>query len=128
MAQNDSKSPPEQSLSLTILQKYAKIAFLASIPQINDKNVAVSFELFGLDYMITDDLKVKLIEINNNPSLTINSHVTGKLIPKLIDDTFKIGLDPYFRPSQSEKQSKPMKKGGSKNWDIGDFELIFDSL
>jgi hypothetical protein len=66
--------------------------------QINDKNVSIGFELFGLDFMITNDLKVKLIEINNNPSLTICSNVTGKLIPKLIDDTLKIGLDPYFEP------------------------------
>ena len=49
--------------------------------------------------MLTDSLAVKLIEINNNPSLTVCSNVTGKLIPKLIDDTFKIGLDPYFEPN-----------------------------
>jgi Tubulin-tyrosine ligase family len=76
--------------------------------------------LFGLDFMIDDELDVKLIEINNNPSLTICSNVTGKLIPKLIDDTFKIVLDPYFDPPNVAKD----KKG----WDIGDFELIYDSL
>lgn len=75
--------------------------------------------------MITDDLVVKLIEINNNPSLTICSNITGKLIPKLIDDTFKIALDPYFEPVSLQSINNIKFK---KQWDIGDFELVYDSL
>ncbi len=78
--------------------------------------------------MITNDLKVKLIEINNNPSLTICSNVTGKLIPKLIDDTLKIGLDPYFEPIVQPIQSQNNAAKIKKTWDIGDYELVFDSL
>lgn len=76
--------------------------------------------------MITDDLELKLIEINNNPSLTICSTITGKLIPKLIEDTIKIAVDPYFGPGAVPVN--PSKGAIQTKLDIGDFELIYSSI
>lgn len=40
-----------------------------------------TFELFGLDFMIDDDFKVILIEVNTNPCLELSSPLLARLIP-----------------------------------------------
>ena len=64
-----------------------------------DKNRRLhSFELFGYDFMIDEDFKVYLIEVNINPCLSITSAFSSRFIPSLIDNTLKIVLDPMFPP------------------------------
>lgn len=54
---------------------------------VNRKN---SFQLYGADFLIMDDLSVWLIEINTNPRLhPPSSSVTEKLYPEIIEDTIK---------------------------------------
>ena len=53
----------------------------------------IGFELLGFDFMVTDNLEVLLIEINQNPCLSALSDNQGTLITKLVDDTLK-----YPRP------------------------------
>jgi D-alanine-D-alanine ligase-like ATP-grasp enzyme len=38
-------------------------------------------EIFGLDFMIDENFKVWLIEINTNPCLEISSNILQKIIP-----------------------------------------------
>lgn len=56
------------------------------------------FELFGLDYMIDEDYRVWLIETNTNPCLETTGPLLGRLIPQLIDNLFKLVLDPIYPP------------------------------
>lgn len=49
----------------------------------NRKNV---FELFGFDFMIDEDLRVWLIEVNTNPYLGTPCEHMRKLMPEMIDD------------------------------------------
>lgn len=42
------------------------------------------FEIFGLDYMIDENFKVWLIEVNTNPALTICSSLLARIIPNMI--------------------------------------------
>lgn len=63
-------------------------ALLAS--QENMVNRKNSFQLYGADFLIMDDLSVWLIEINTNPRLNPpSSSVTEKLYPEVIEDTMK---------------------------------------
>jgi tubulin monoglycylase TTLL3/8 len=55
-----------------------------------------SFEIFGYDFMIDDDLKLKLIEVNTNPCLEICCPLLARIIPSLLDSAFKIAIDPLF--------------------------------
>ncbi|XP_026672887.1 tubulin glycylase 3A-like [Ceratina calcarata] len=67
-------------------------ALLAS--QENMVNRKNSFQLYGADFLIMDDLSVWLIEINTNPRLhPPSSSVTDKLYPEVIEDTIKVVLD-----------------------------------
>lgn len=55
-----------------------------------------TFELFGYDFMIDDTFKVFLIEANTNPCLEISCPLLSRIIPEVIDNTFRIALDPLF--------------------------------
>ena len=56
------------------------------------------FELFGYDFLIDEDFRVWLIEVNTNPYLGIPNDFIRKLLPQMIDDMFKIVLDYRFPP------------------------------
>ena len=58
-----------------------------------DKN---HFKLFGYDFLVEEDLKVYLIEVNSRPSLIMGDINDLKLKPQLIADTLNIvGITPY---------------------------------
>jgi tubulin---tyrosine ligase len=59
-----------------------------------------NFELFGMDFMIDNSLKPWLIEINTNPCLEICCPLLAKLIPDLLEQTLRLGLDPLFPPPE----------------------------
>lgn len=50
------------------------------------------FELFGLDFMLDDQLNPVLIEVNTNPALFTDTAVQKNMLPKLIDDVIKMAL------------------------------------
>jgi len=55
-----------------------------------------TFEIFGLDFMIDENFKVWLIEVNTNPDITTHTNVCSRIIPPMIENAFRIGLDPLF--------------------------------
>ncbi|CAG0910477.1 unnamed protein product, partial [Cyprideis torosa] len=68
-----------------------------------------SFELYGADFMLTEDCKPWLIEINNGPDLSHSTSVTARLVPQMFDDLVKVVID------QKTDKSAP----------TGAFELVF---
>ena len=48
--------------------------------------------------MIDDKFKPWLIEINTNPCLDTSSSVLRSMLPKIIDDSFKLSLDVFYPP------------------------------
>lgn len=59
-----------------------------------------SFEIFGYDFMIDDLFKIYLIEVNTNPCLELSSPLLAKMVPSMIDNAFRIAIDPIFPPPQ----------------------------
>lgn len=51
-----------------------------------------NFEVFGLDFMIDEQLNVWLIEVNTNPCLEMSCPILMKIIPTLIENTFQYEL------------------------------------
>ena len=55
----------------------------------NSFEVIYELQLFGMDYMIDEDFKVYLIEINTNPCLEIASTLLARLIPNMIENVLR---------------------------------------
>lgn len=54
------------------------------------------FEIFGYDFMVDSQFKVWLIEVNTNPAIDDCSPMLKAMIPRMLDDAFKLTLDKIF--------------------------------
>eukprot|EP00347_Sterkiella_histriomuscorum_P014857 403359260 len=62
-----------------------------------------NFELFGYDFMIDENLNLKLIEVNTNPCLETQScALLNRIITQVVDQTFKITVDPFCQGDESD--------------------------
>ena len=52
--------------------------------------------------MFDYELNPFLIEINTNPGLEISSPLIQKLVPRMIDDAFRLTIDEYFETEFSK--------------------------
>jgi tubulin--tyrosine ligase len=78
------------------MKKIIVDTFKATHRQIDPNRLNNSFEILGYDFMIHDDFKLNLIEVNTNPCLETECPLMTRIINELIDNTFKIVLDPIF--------------------------------
>ena len=79
----------------------------ASHNKLNPKKRQACFELLGFDFMLDADLRVDLIEINSNPCLeTWSCPLLEGLIPKLVDDVLRVGLDSILPPPSKANLTK----------------------
>jgi tubulin--tyrosine ligase len=46
--------------------------------------------------MIDEDLNLFLIEVNTNPCLDTPCMLLQRLIPQMLDQTFKLAIDPFL--------------------------------
>ena len=82
-----------------------------------------TFEVLGFDFMLDDNFKVYLIEVNTNPCLETSCPILQKIIPAMLENTFRIAIDPLFPPPYHFSQ----KKGAIKEiCPENKYELIFD--
>ena len=98
--------------------------------KINRRDRRLCFEIFGYDFMFDIDYKPYLLEINTNPGLEISSPLIQILIPRLIDDAFKLTIDKVFLLSPnnlSNLKKNPLKVGGYED-DENMWELIGNAL
>jgi len=64
------------------------------------------FELFGFDFLVDEDFRVWLIEINTNPFLGTPNKDMVKLVPEMVNDMCKIVIDPVFKPKVESEDSE----------------------
>lgn len=58
-----------------------------------------SFEIYGFDFMLDRDFKVYLIEANTNPCLELPCPLLTRVISGMLDNSFRIAIDPLFPPN-----------------------------
>jgi tubulin---tyrosine ligase len=64
-----------------------------------------TFEIYGFDFMLDENFKVYLIEVNTNPCLeTSGCPLLHKLIPDLVDSGLRISVDPLYPPPNMNKR------------------------
>lgn len=57
-----------------------------------------TFELYGLDFMIDENYRAWLIEVNNNPCLETSCSLLNRIIPQVVENVVKVAIDPMFPP------------------------------
>lgn len=75
------------------------------------------FDLYGLDFMIDENLKVWFIEANVNPALATNCTVLKDVIPNVVDETLRVSIE-CFEKSKKNMQLLPLKN-------LKHFEIIY---
>eukprot|EP00347_Sterkiella_histriomuscorum_P016897 403351431 len=63
------------------------------------------FEIFGYDFMIDEDFKIYLIEVNTNPCLETSCPLLARIIYEMVDNSLRIGFDPLFLNYQQQQTS-----------------------
>jgi len=63
---------------------------------INQEKRKYCFEIFGYDFILDSDFNTWLIEVNTNPCLEESSKLLKMLIPRMVDDAFKLTVDVLF--------------------------------
>ena len=107
-----------------------KLSFQAVNNKIMRTPDVLSFELFGYDFIIDNEYNPWLLEINNNPGLSISSPVIEKIIPRMMDDAFRLTIDKIFNTRYSSDCFDKNKNYKSKFKLDGysDYENIFEFL
>jgi hypothetical protein len=62
-----------------------------------------AFELLGYDFLIDEDFRVWLLEVNNNPYLGVPNDFIRGLLPQMIRDMFKIVIPNDVLKTKSAK-------------------------
>jgi hypothetical protein len=78
--------------------------YLATKNELNPHKRQNCFEFLGYDFLIDEDFRVWLIEVNTNPYLGMPNKYIKWLLPKMINDLLDIVLDPYYKPANRVAQ------------------------
>jgi tubulin--tyrosine ligase/tubulin polyglutamylase TTLL9 len=97
---------------------------------LNNEKV-LCFEIFGYDFIVDNMFKPWILEINSNPGLGISSPVIAKLVPRMIDDAFRLTIDKVFETVYDDtvidKESKLYKSKYALDG-FSDDENIFEFI
>ena len=94
--------------------------------KINKLERKICFEIFGYDFMFDELYHPFLLEVNTNPGLEISSPLIEMLIPRMIDDAFKITIDKIFL--LNKKNLEKMKENPYKVNGYDDNENMWELL
>ena len=70
-------------------------------------------EIFGYDFMVDSAMRPWLIEVNTNPCLEESNQLLRYLIPRMLDDAFKLTLDVMFPPLTPAKIAEALNSAAA---------------
>ncbi len=73
--------------------------------------------------MIDADFKVYLIEANTNPCLELSCPLLARIIPAMLDNAFRLSVDPLFPPPDFNMAKKNTLH---EILPVNKFQLVFD--
>ena len=71
------------------LKSLVKDSIQAVYLKLDKSHRLYSFEIFGYDFMLDENLKPWLIEVNTNPCLELASPLLARVIPSMLENAFK---------------------------------------
>jgi len=95
---------PNHNFYLSVIPKMKRIIEITSKSvreSINRKNAKFCFELLGYDFILDNHLNPWLLEINDSPGLCESSPLIGVLVPRMLDDAFRLTIDTIFQTQYS---------------------------
>lgn len=108
------------------MQAMATDAVRSVFTKVAPRNQLNNFEVLGLDFMIDQDFRPWLIEVNTNPCLDCSCPLLNRIIPYMLEQTFKLTLDLAYPPPShypnSQKHLAPLVC-----LEAFKYQLIFDS-
>ena len=92
---------PEKNYKIKVdlmkqLKKIISLTMQSVKDKINKNNKNHQFEIFGYDFMLDENFKPFLIEINTNPGLEESSPWIKIIVPRMLDDALRLTLDQVF--------------------------------
>lgn len=120
--------------------KFVIVKTLESVKRKLDPNKRKgTFDILGYDFMVDYDMTVWLIECNTNPCLDESSSILKRLLPRMLDDAFKLSIDrdfpnplcqyysqlENFLKSRKEQEKQPKEKALNKI--VNNKESILDA-
>ena len=71
------------------IRKLVTDSYRAAYGKIDPGRLHNTFELFGYDFMLDEDFRLYLIEVNTNPCLEMSSPLLARIIPEVLDNAFR---------------------------------------
>jgi hypothetical protein len=78
--------------------------------QLNQSQRKYCFELLGFDFLIDEDFRTWLLEVNNNPFLGIQNPNHQILMHNMMNSLFEIVLEPLLQGPNIKKQATESDK------------------
>lgn len=85
-----------KNLIIPRIKSIIKLVFESVKDKIDRNSRSNCFEIYGFDFMIDHSFNLWLIEVNTNPCLEESSPLLSSLIPRMINDAFKLTIDRIF--------------------------------
>lgn len=101
---------PEDFFEKVILKKmknYTKISLESIKKRLNPNKKNHCFEIFGYDYILDAEYNTWLIEANTNPCLEESSQILKMLLPRMLNDAFKLTIDLIYKPDKKHPFEQP---------------------
>ena len=71
------------------LKELARDSMRAVCRKVDPVRKAFSFEIYGYDFMLDEDMNPRLIEVNTNPCLELSCPFLSRLIPQMVENALK---------------------------------------
>ena len=97
---------------------------------IKTENV-LSFEIFGYDFILDQNFQPYILEINSNPGMGISSPVIERLVPRMLDDAFRLTIDKIFETKYDDSVINKVTNEYMSKYHIDGFkdtENVFEFL
>jgi hypothetical protein len=88
------------------IKRLSKLSIASVASQFALTDINKSFELFGYDYMIREDLSPVLIELNTNPCLEFVCPLLTQVITDVIEHTMRLTVDREVPPPPKSVRTK----------------------
>jgi len=96
------------------MKELIKISMESVKTKLNSSDRKHCFEIFGYDFIMDAEYNVWIIEVNSNPSIEESNTLLQMLVPRMIDDAFKLTIDKVFVPNTKNFKADEVENGDAE--------------